>query len=110
MGNVALPPKNEVKYLGMHRDRRLTWAKHIKPKRKPLSLKAKQMHWILGRSTLSTESNSSYTSSVQTHLNLWNSAMGDSLQFQHQNPQELSIQDSPIHSECTWIHKKPQYS
>jgi hypothetical protein len=34
MGNVDLPQKNEVKYLGMHLDRRLTWAKHIKTKRK----------------------------------------------------------------------------
>jgi hypothetical protein len=30
--------------------------KHIETKRKQLNLKAKQMHWILGRSTLSTES------------------------------------------------------
>jgi hypothetical protein len=34
MGNVDLPQKDEVKYLGMHLDRRLTWAKHIKTKRK----------------------------------------------------------------------------
>jgi hypothetical protein len=33
---------------------------------------------------------------------------GDSLQFQHQNPLALSIQDSPIHSECTLVHKQPQ--
>jgi hypothetical protein len=30
IGNVALPQNNEVKYLSMHLDRRLTWAKHIK--------------------------------------------------------------------------------
>jgi hypothetical protein len=35
---------------------RLKWAKHIKTKRKQLDLKAKQMHWLLGRSALSTES------------------------------------------------------
>jgi hypothetical protein len=57
MGNVYLPQKNEVKYLGMHLDRRLTWSKHIKSKRKQLNIKAKQMHWLLGRgSTLSTGS------------------------------------------------------
>jgi hypothetical protein len=39
MGSVHLPQKNEVKYMGMHLDRRLTWAKHIK--RKQLNLKAK---------------------------------------------------------------------
>jgi hypothetical protein len=39
MNNVALPQVNEVKYLGMLLDRRLTWAKHIKMKRKQLNLK-----------------------------------------------------------------------
>jgi hypothetical protein len=49
MGNVDLPQKNEMKYLDMHLDRSLTWAKHI-------NQKAKQMHWLLGRSTLPIES------------------------------------------------------
>jgi hypothetical protein len=35
--NVDLPNKNEVKYLGMHLDRRLTWAKHIKTKENSLT-------------------------------------------------------------------------
>jgi hypothetical protein len=33
----------------------------------------------------------------------FNLAMADSLKFQHQNPSALSIQDSPIHSECTLV-------
>jgi hypothetical protein len=41
-------------------------------------------------------------------MDLWNSAMGDSLQFQQRNSPALSIQDSPIHSECTLVHKQPQ--
>jgi hypothetical protein len=76
MGCVDLPQKNEVKYLGMHLDKRLTWAKHMKYKTEKLNQKAKQMHWLLGR-----RSNLSIQSSTQTHLDLWNSAMGDSLQF-----------------------------
>jgi hypothetical protein len=42
MGDVALPQKNNVKYLGVHLDRRLTWAKHIKAKRNHLNLKVKK--------------------------------------------------------------------
>jgi hypothetical protein len=40
----------------MHLDGRLIYAKHITSKRKQLNQKAKQMHWLLGRSTLSVES------------------------------------------------------
>jgi hypothetical protein len=43
-------------------------------------------------------------SSTQTDLDLWDSAMGDSLQFKQQNPPALPIQDSPIHSELTLAH------
>jgi hypothetical protein len=51
MDKFALPPppkKNEMSSLGIHLDRRLTWAKHIKTKR--------NQHWLLERSTLSIES------------------------------------------------------
>jgi hypothetical protein len=47
-------------------------------------------------------------SSIQTHTDLWNLTVGDSLQFQHRNPPALSIQDSPIHSERTLVHKYSQ--
>jgi hypothetical protein len=57
MDDVALPQKNDVKYLGVHLDRRLAWTKHIKAKRNQLNLNVKKMYWLLGtRSTLSTES------------------------------------------------------
>jgi hypothetical protein len=39
MGNVNPPQKNEVKCLGMHLDRRLRWAKHIKTRRNQLNRK-----------------------------------------------------------------------
>jgi hypothetical protein len=47
MGSVDLSQKNKMQCLGMHLDRRLTWAKHIKTKIKQLNLKAKQMRWLL---------------------------------------------------------------
>jgi hypothetical protein len=60
MGTIYLPEKNEIKCLYMHLDRSLTWTKHIKPERKQLNQEAKQMNWLLGRSTLSIESNLLY--------------------------------------------------
>jgi hypothetical protein len=53
---LIYPRKTKWEYLGMHLDTRLAWTKHIKTKRKQLDQKAKQMHCLLGRSTLSIES------------------------------------------------------
>jgi hypothetical protein len=49
-----------------------------------------------------------YQSSTQTHMDLWNSAMGYSLYFRHQYLPVLSIQDCQIHSEHILVHKQPQ--
>jgi hypothetical protein len=57
MGNVDLPQQNEVKYLGMHLDRKLVMGKAHENQKKTPQGKSKQMHWLLGRrSTLSIES------------------------------------------------------
>ncbi|KOC66376.1 RNA-directed DNA polymerase from mobile element jockey [Habropoda laboriosa] len=48
LNNENLKTKDSVRYLGLHLDRRLTWKKHIKTKRKQLDLKMKSMYWILG--------------------------------------------------------------
>ena len=41
---------NKVKYLGMYLDRRLTWTKNIKTKRKAMDLKlpVRKMYWLVG--------------------------------------------------------------
>jgi hypothetical protein len=49
INNVQLPQTEEVKYLGMHLDRRLTWHKHIFTERKQLGIALTKMHWLLGR-------------------------------------------------------------
>ena len=51
-----LPQADEVKYVSIHLDRRLTWRKHITTKRKQLDLKLRNLYWIIGRkSQLSLE-------------------------------------------------------
>jgi len=53
---ITLPQADEVKYLGIHLDRRLTWHTHITTKRKQLGLKLRNLYWIIGRkSQLSLE-------------------------------------------------------
>jgi len=49
LNNDHLPQAGEVKYLGIHLDRRLTWHKHITTKRKQLDLKLRNLYWIIGR-------------------------------------------------------------
>jgi hypothetical protein len=56
LNNDYLPQADEVKYLGIHLDRRFTWRKHISTKRKQLDLKLRNLYWTIGRkSQLSLE-------------------------------------------------------
>jgi hypothetical protein len=56
LNNKKLTQPDEVKYLGIHLDRKLTWRKHISTKRKQLDLKLRKLYWIIGRkSQLSLE-------------------------------------------------------
>jgi hypothetical protein len=48
INNVQLPQTEDVKYLGLHLDRRLTWHKHIFTKRKQLGIALTKMYWLLG--------------------------------------------------------------
>jgi len=55
--NKQLTQPEEVKYLGVHLDRKLTWRKNISTKRKQLDLKLPKLYWIIGqKSQLSLES------------------------------------------------------
>lgn len=43
-----IPTANEVKYLGIHLDRRLTWRTHIFTKRKQLGIQLQKLSWLMG--------------------------------------------------------------
>ena len=49
LNNKQLTQPDDVKYLGIHLDRKLTWRKHISTKRKQLDLKLRKLCWIDGR-------------------------------------------------------------
>jgi hypothetical protein len=51
INNVQLSQTEEIRYLGLHLDRRLTWHKHIFTKRKQLRIAFTKMYWLLGRKT-----------------------------------------------------------
>jgi hypothetical protein len=49
INNVELPQEDNVKYLGLHLDRRFTWHRHIFAKCKQLGITLTKMYWLLGR-------------------------------------------------------------
>jgi hypothetical protein len=57
INNVHLPQLEDVKYLGLHLDRRLTWSKHIFTKLKQLGMTLTKMHWLLERKSKLSTSN-----------------------------------------------------
>jgi hypothetical protein len=48
LNNELIPQKNEVRYLGLILDKRLTWRSHIKNKKQQLNFKLKELYRYIG--------------------------------------------------------------
>jgi hypothetical protein len=64
INNFPIPIKQEVKYLGLHLDKKLTWQTYIKTKRQ-LELKVRNMNWLINsKSQLSLENKMTINSAI----------------------------------------------
>jgi hypothetical protein len=52
INNIVIHQKEQVKYLGITLDSKLTWKLHLQTKRKQLELKFKELYWLLGKKTI----------------------------------------------------------
>jgi hypothetical protein len=116
MGDVALPQKNDVKYLGVHLDRRLTLAKPIKAKGNKQNLKVKKMQWLLEtRSTLSIESilllYEAVVKPIWTYgIQLWGTASNSNIEIlqRFQSKTLRVILNAPWYINNSRVHEDPQ--
>jgi hypothetical protein len=115
INDVQLPQSDDVKYLGLHLDRRLTWHKHIFTKRKQLGLTLTKMHWLLGRqSHLSTSNKLLLYNTIlkpiwSYGIQLWGTASTSNINIlgRFQSKALHMIVDAPWHVPNTLIRRDP---
>jgi hypothetical protein len=76
LNGTYLPYTDEVKYLGVHLDRRLTWRKHISTKRRHLDHQLRELYWIIGRKSQLSAETPPLQGNPETYLDLRDPDMG----------------------------------
>jgi hypothetical protein len=108
--------EDDVKYLGLHLDRRLTWHKHIFAKRKQLGITITNMYWLLGRKSKLSTSNTlliykTILKQIWTYgIQLWGTASTSNIEIlEHFQSKALSkIVDAPWYMPNTVIRRDLQ--
>lgn len=113
LGGEALKHVDNVKYLGMHLDRKQTWKHHIQQKRNAINLKTRELEWLINpRSRLSLENKLLVYTSILKPLwtygiELWGTASTSNIQViqRCQNAILRKISNAPLFTKTSEIHE-----
>jgi hypothetical protein len=102
---VQLRQEEDVKYLGLHLDRRLTWYKHIFAK-KETTRNYSHQKVLVTRTQVETlhkqKKNLSYIKQYSNKPGLRNTTLGYGFHFQHRNPRTLPIEGFAHDMDSPW--------
>jgi hypothetical protein len=111
INNMQLP-QEDVKYLGLHLDRRLSWHKHIIAKQKQLGFTLTKLYSLLGcKSKLSTSNKLLIYKTIlkAIWLDLQNTTLGYGFHLQHRNSRMFPIESLAHDSGRTLVCAKYGY-
>jgi hypothetical protein len=113
INSVQLPQEEDIKYLGLHLDSRLTWHNHIFTKEKQLGINLTKTYWLLGRkSKLSYIKLYIYIyiyNNPQTNMDFQNTTLGYGFHFQHRNSRTFPIESLAHDSGRTLVRAEYGY-
>lgn len=114
LNGVQLPQSDEVKYLGMYLDRRLTWRKHIFTKRLAMGQQIRKMYWLINKNSQLSIDNKIllYKSIIKPiwsyGLQLWGSSANSNLEILQRFQSKIlrMITDAPWYITNERLHRE----